>query len=432
MLLLDTIGCGIAGAREEVTNAVAEATLRAGAGDCALIGRARRAGVQDAVLVNGVAVRVLDLNDYIVGEHNGQPEAAGHPSDNIPVALAMGAQRGRSGKEIVAAIITGYELYARVQSLMDRGGTWDGVSASALVAAAMAGELMRLDETRLAHALALAAARAATPNIVRRGAISATKSIANALVAQAGVQAAMLAETGITGPLAILDDKGGLRDLFARVDVATLAAPFPADGAIMRAHIKAYPCINTGQSAVAAALRLREQLGSSIDAIARVEIVMADYRSIARQQADEGRTRPQSREAADHSFPFLVAVSLIDGAFGVAQFENERWRDPRVTALMAKIEMKRDPALSARAPGSFPCVLRAHPADGRVLTSEVLYPPGFSRDGLDTRTVVEKFHATTVPYLERDARMRIVDAVMEFHHSPSTAQLDTAIAIQGK
>jgi 2-methylcitrate dehydratase len=155
--------------------------------------------VLDAVLANGVAVRVLDLNDYIVGESKGEPEAAGHPSDNIPVALAVGAQRGRSGKEILEAIVMGYELYARVQSLMDRGGTWDGVSASALVTAAMTGKLMQLDETRLAHALALALARAATPRIVRTGEISATKSIANALVAQTGVQAALLAERGITG-----------------------------------------------------------------------------------------------------------------------------------------------------------------------------------------------------------------------------------------
>jgi 2-methylcitrate dehydratase len=432
LLLLDTIGCGIAGAHEEVSEAVAEVALREGSsGPCALIGRTQRASVLDAVLVNGVAVRVLDLNDYIVGQSNGQPEAAGHPSDNIPVALAVGAQRGRSGKEIIEAIITGYELYARIQNLMDRGGTWDGVSASALVAAAIAGQLMELDETRLAHALAIAASRAATPAIVRRGSISATKSISNALVAQAGVQAALLAERGITGPLAILEGPHGLRELFPRGDVASLVEPFPSDGAVMRAHIKAYPCVNTGQSAVAAALKLQSALNGNVDNIARLEIVMADYPSIARQQADAGRTWPTSREAADHSFPFLVAVSLIDGVFGVAQFENERWRDPQVAALMAKTAMSRDAALNPRARGSFPCLLRAHMADESVLAAEVLYPPGFSHTGLDARAVTEKFHATTASILELDARERIVDAAMQFHHSPSTATLDAAIATEG-
>ena len=433
LLLLDTIGCGVAGAREGLSEAVAEVALRDSAGGaCVLVGRAERASVLDAVLVNGVAVRVLDLNDYIVGEMKGEPAAAGHPSDNIPVALAVGAERGCSGEAVVSAIIRGYELYARIQNLMDRGGTWDGVSASALVAAAMAGELMRLDETRLAHSLALAASRAATPAAVRSGDISATKSMANAWVAQAGVQAALLAERGITGPLAILDHPRGLRDLFPRGDVASLGVPFVSDGAVMRAHMKAYPCVNTGQSVVAAALKLHAQLGGEVDDIVRIEIVMADYAVIARHQGDPGRAWPKSREAADHSFPFLVAVTLLDGKFGIAQFGNERWRDPRVNLLMAKMTMTRDPALNARAPGAFPCRLRAQLADGRTLESEVAYPPGFSKDGLEARAVVEKFHATTSPFLDEDARARIVDAVMEFHHSRSTATLDSAIGIQGK
>jgi 2-methylcitrate dehydratase len=433
LLLLDTIGCGIAGANEEVAQAVAEVALRDdAAGKCVLVGRRERASLRDAVLVNGVAVRVLDLNDYILGESKGQPEAAGHPSDNIPVALAMGADRGSSGREIIDAILTGYELYARLQSLMDRGGQWDGVSASALVAAAMAGQLMRLDEPRLAHALALAAVRAPTPGVVRSGDISASKSIANALVAQAGVQAALLAERGITGPLAILDHPRGLRDFFPRGDVASVTASFVSDGAIMAAHVKAYPCINTGQSAVAAAVKLHAALKGNVDNIARLEIVMADYPTVARHQSDPGRIRPKSREAADHSFPFLVAVTLIDGTFGIAQFGCERWRDPNVTALMAKIEMHRDAQWNTRAPGSFPCLLRAHEASGRTVTAEVPYPPGFSRSGLDADAVVEKFHATTAQFCDRDARARIVDAVMEFHHSRSTAPLDDAIAIEGK
>ena len=180
--------------------------------------------------------------------------SAGHPSDNIPVALAAGSARHRSGREILAAIAMGYELYARLQHAMDRAGPWDGVTASGLVAPAIAGRLMSLSEGELAHALALGAARAATPSIVRSGDISAAKSLANALVAQSGVQAAMLAEQGATGPLAILDDARGLRDLFGRAPLSSLYAPFSSDGAIMQAHVKAYPCINTGQSAVAAAI----------------------------------------------------------------------------------------------------------------------------------------------------------------------------------
>ena len=279
LLLLDTIGCGIAGAHDSTARAVTEIALNDKAlPQCAIIGRGQKTSLLNAVLVNGVAVRVLDFNDYFIGDSNGEPETAGHPSDNIPVALAVGNARACSGADVLASIVVGYELYARLQHLTDRDSPWDAVSVSGLVAPAMAGRLMRLDAGKLAHALALGAARAATPAIVRTGHISAAKSIANALVAQAGVQAALFAEAGLSGPLPVLDDSRGLRGLFANGDGSGLVAPMPAGGAIMRAHVKTYPCVNTGQSAVAAALQLHAMLDVPVEELTSIELVMGKKR----------------------------------------------------------------------------------------------------------------------------------------------------------
>jgi 2-methylcitrate dehydratase len=431
LLLLDTIGCGFAGRGEPAAQAVLRAAPRS-MGPCPVIGQTARTGMMDAVLANGVLVRVLDLNDYIIGTAHGEPESAGHPSDNIPVALAASATRKVSGRETLAAIVFGYELYARLQQAMDRSGAWDGVTVSGIVAPAIAGLLLGLSEPQLAHALALGAARAATPSIVRSADISAAKSLANALVAQAGVQAALLAEQGATGPLAILDDSRGLRDLFVHLDASALCAPFLSDGAILRAHVKTYPCINTGQSAVAAALKLHAMLGGRASSLSRIEVMMADYKVTKRHQDDPERRRPVSREAADHSFPFVVAVALIDGQFGPKQFEHERWRDERVTALMERIVMRRDPAWNARAPGSYPCSIRAIGADGAEHHVDVAYPPGYSQDSLDARIVLDKFHGVTESILDRAGRARIVDTVMEFDQCPSAEALSAAIAIEGK
>ena len=110
LLLLDTIGCGIAGAREDVARAIAEFALQdGGKPECVLVGRAEKTGVLNAVLVNGVAVRVLDLNDYLIRDSKGEPETGGHPSDLIPVALAIGAARKCSGAAILQSIIVGDE-----------------------------------------------------------------------------------------------------------------------------------------------------------------------------------------------------------------------------------------------------------------------------------------------------------------------------------
>ncbi len=427
LIVLDTIGCGVLGRGEETSHALlALAAELGGAETCTIIGEKRRSSPLHAVLTNGCLVRVLDLNDYIGGGSSGGPEIGGHPSDNVPVALAIGEARGCSGSDVLAAIVIGYEVFGRLKRLMNPVGVWDEVSISGIVAPAIAGRLMGLDETTLAHALALGATRAATPAIVRGGHISAAKSIANALVAQAGVQGALLAAHGVTGPLAVLDAPRGVRELFAQGDaIATLSAPMPDDPYIMRSSVKTYPCLATGQSAVAAALKLHAMIGGHVDRLTKIEVSMSDYPIVKRQQQDPARIKPQSREAADHSFNFLTAVTLIDGRFGLEQYDNVRWLDPKVIALMDRLELTNDPSWADRAQGSYPCGLRAIDRDGRELVADVPYPPGFARDGLTAAEVISKFHAITASHLSETARERIVAAAQTLDRA---ASLDSLMA----
>src|SRR5258708_25489216 len=148
LLVLDTIGCGYAALDEESARAVL-ATLAdvGGAPQCSVIGSATKPSAPNAVLVNGALIRILDLNDYV---NNRKGEIGGHPSDNIPVALAAGEMCGSSGRELIAAIVIGYEVFGRTKELISRNSGWDGVTISGLVAPAIAGRLMRLDAQRLA------------------------------------------------------------------------------------------------------------------------------------------------------------------------------------------------------------------------------------------------------------------------------------------
>ncbi len=423
LLVLDALGCGIAGLADPLSDIVRD--LAAGSGDarCSLIGGGR-AGLTSAAFANGVMVRVLDLNDYMINEVKGQPASGGHPSDNIPVALAVGEYSKRPGKEVLSAIVVGYELYARLASLMDKHGLWDGVTASGLVAPAMAGRLMGFDAAKLAHALALGAARAATPRAVRSGHLSAAKNIANAQVAEAGLAAALLASRGVTGPLGILDQEDGLRSLFEADDARTvLGAPLAAECCVDRAKIKAYPSLATSQAAVTAALELHRSLGAELARITKLEFLMADYPLLRRQAADPGRLDPQSKESADHSFPFLVAVALIDGALGLAQYENDRWHDPAVRALMAKISLGFDAGWARRAPHSYPATLIAHLADGSTRRAEVAYPPGAAPGGVAADAVIEKFHRVAADRLGTAQRERVIAEALALSQAASPERL---------
>jgi 2-methylcitrate dehydratase len=430
LVLLDTLGCGFAALDDECARAVV-ATLGAlgGAPQCTVLGSPNRMSAPSAVLANGTLVRVLDLNDYVVGAHPLSGARGGHPSDNIPVALAAAELAPRRGRDLLAAVLLGYEVYGRGKALMDADSVWDGISVSGLVAPAIAGRLMGLDAEKLAHAIALSVARAPTPVAVREGGISAAKSIANALIAQNGMQSALLAAQGITGPLDLFEAERGIKAVFARRPAGDiLGAPLPEASFIMRTGIKAYPCFAGGQSAVAAGIAMHRLVDGDIGRLASIRVVLADLPIVRRQMADPGRVAPRSREAADHSLQFLIAVALIDGTFGLAQFAGERWHDPKVSALMARLDMTTDRDLARRAGEAYPCALHATGADGQIYQVEILAPPGFSADGLDRKTVLEKFDGVTSERLAPAARARIVDAVMGLQSARSCKDLMAAIA----
>jgi 2-methylcitrate dehydratase len=431
LLILDTLGCGLAAIDDDCARAVL-ATLDALGGElqCTVIGHPHRMNAPNAVLANGTLVRVLDLNDYVVGAHPQSGARGGHPSDNIPVALAAAELAGASGRGLLGAIVLGYEIYGRGKALMDAGSVWDGVSISGLVAPAIAGRLMELRQDKLAHAIALSAARAPTPAAVREGGISAAKSIANALIAQNGMQAALLAAQGVTGPLDLFEAERGLKPVFAREDAADiLGAPLPAEGFIMQTAIKAYPCFAGGQSAVAAGIALHRLVDGDIARLTNgIRVALADLPIVRRQISDPGRIEPRSREAADHSLQFLIAVSLIDGTFGLGQFADERWSDPAVRGLMARLDITTDADLTRRAGDmSYPCALYATGHDGRPYHVEILDPPGFSRDGLDAKTVLEKFAGVTEKHLAPAAQNRVIDAVMGLESAKSCDSLMRAL-----
>src|ERR1700704_4107771 len=92
----------------------------------------------------------------------------------------------------------------------------------------------------------------------------------------------------------------------------------------MSSNIKTFPCIGTAQTLVAAALALAPKLNGRHNQIRRIEAIMAQLPMIVNQQAEITRKDPRSREDADHSFTFLPAVALVDGALTEDQFANNR------------------------------------------------------------------------------------------------------------
>jgi 2-methylcitrate dehydratase len=435
MLLLDSIGCCYAalgaGAMDELVDLVDDL---GGAPEATVIGSSTRTNMVNAVLANGGLVRVLDLNDIRYVERGGFLAVGGHPSDNVPVALAAGERGGATGARVLESIVLGYELYDRFRALMPPTTSWDPSSPSGLTVAAMTGRLLSFDERRQANALALAAVRTAVPKIVRQGEMSAGKSLANALVAQSAVEAALMAEKGITGPLEALDHPFGLHPVFdpARGLERLWAAP-GKPLSIMCTDMKDFPCFGTSQTVIASAIAMHGKLKGRFDQIEAIELTLSDVPKIHEQLGETQRNLPDTREAADHSYTFLPVVVMVDGEMSVRQYEGERWKDPTMIRLMKRVVHKVSGELRDRAPGAMPSRLKITLKSGETLVTECLYPLGhsFADKGLDRKAVEDKFHRVTEPALPAVVRKRIVDRVMALDSAASFRALMKTLAENG-
>jgi 2-methylcitrate dehydratase len=425
-LILDSIGCALAAGREHAyERALHTFEAIGGNADCTIIGSRHRMPVTSAVMLNGILIRALDLNDAYVG-----PGQMGHPSDNIAVALSVGEKQGAPGLNVIASLIAGYEIYCRIQDIIVGRGPWDHVTASALAAPAIAGRLLKLNADQLANALALSAAHGNTLSAVRSGQLSNAKAMANAFVASQGTLCTLLASQGSTGPLSIFEGKGGLDKAFlAGADLSLLMNPIRDHFRISDVSIKAYPCIGTAQSMVAAALQARAVIADPLKEIKQLEVRMADTPFVRGQVEDEDRRYPTSRETADHSFYYLAAVALLDGELTEAQFEGERWTQPAVKSLMERMTIRTDASLNKYTPGSFPCVLELTTVSGESRTVEVFYPKGHPKNRMSSVEVEGKFRGCARTVLSEAKQTKIISLVDDLEKLSSVNELMAEVAI---
>jgi 2-methylcitrate dehydratase len=425
-LILDSIGCALAARGEHAfERALQTCEAIGGNADCTIIGSRHRMPVTGAVMLNGILIRELDLNDAYVG-----PGQMGHPSDNIAVALSVGEKQRSSGLDVVASVIAGYELYCRLQDIIVGRGPWDHVTASALAAPAIAGRLLGLDAGQLANAMALSAAHGNTLSAVRSGQLSNAKAMANAFVASQATLCSLLASRGTTGPLSIFEGKGGLDKAFlAGADLNLLTEPIGDHLRISDVSIKAYPCIGTSQAMVAGVIQARQEFPDPIKEVKRLEIRMADTPFVRGQVEDEDRRYPTSRETADHSFYYLAAAALMDGEMTQAQFEGERWAQPVMKSLMERITIRTDASLNKYTPGSFPCVLQVDTVSGESRTVDVFYPKGHPKNRMSSVELEAKFRGCARGVLSEAQQTRIISLVRDLEQLTNVAELMNALGM---
>lgn len=385
--IVDTVGCMLGAADAEpvrIAREVAEAYQRPADGvPVATIAGGGALSLEAATFVNGIAARFLDFNDIYLSKE------AVHPSDNIPVALALAEGLQRDGRELLLAVLKGYEVHCRLaDTVSTRKGGWDNVVLGAIASSVMAGSLLRLAPEQQAAAISIAAIGNVALMETRAGSLSMWKAAAAPYAARAGVFAALHAGRGMTAPRSALDGKYGL---FAQVTGPSDTAVFSRKNGAWRSHevhLKAFPAQYFTQTAIEAALKLRVKLDGALPK--RIEIRTFEFGRVAAADSKE-KWRPETRETADHSMPYCVAVALLDGQVSEAQFVADRIRAEDVRALLPRIEVREDEALNSLYPEKVPTRISIELSDGRWLEEGVDYPLGHSHNPMSKIQVAAKF-----------------------------------------
>ena len=375
--IADTLACAIGAKDQPAVKLVREYALaRSGLQVATLVGADERANPALAALVNATAARDLDANDLYA---TAPGRDTGHFSDAIPALLAIAEQQRASGRDLILATVIAYEIQAALAEgylWMERG--LHSVSQVAWAVPAAAGRLMGLTENEIVNAIGLAGS---TGGLILQSWLKPSKNIPMLKAASAGfaamrgIEAAELAKAGFTAP------PDALETLFDRLesdaDQSRFARLEQRDAfAITRTIIKRYPAQIYTQSAIEAAIKLSGQI-SSVDDIAVATLY--GHRNVAAGVQGSGAAyTPETREAADHSTPFVVAVALRDGDLVPSSYDGEPWRDEKLLDLMRRIDLVIDPELDAALDrdGKLGCRLLVEMVDGTVLEASVDQPEG--------------------------------------------------------
>lgn len=390
-----------------------------------------------ATFANGTLIRYLDFNDTYLAKE------PAHPSDNIAAVLAVGEATRASGQLVIQAIALAYEVQCRLcdaASLRLRG--WDHVTYGPFSSALAAAKVMKLSKAKTLEAVNLAGVANIALRQTRVGDLSMWKACAFSNAARNGLFAAMLAGQGMTGPSPIFEGEKGFMNLVSgSFDLPAFGgehetqedrAPFK----ILGTYIKEYPVEYHAQTAVEASLSLREELlkaegDPAFTAIADVEIGSYDV-AIEIIGRDPEKWHPQTRETADHSFPYCVAVSLMDGAVTRRSFDKKRLTDSTLSSLMQKIRVVQQPEFTGRYPQAMPTRVTVRTQSGKEYVKQVDYPLGHPRNPMPDHDVEDKFLRLAAGPLDRARARRVIDLVWQLERVKDISTLMPLLTVKRK
>jgi 2-methylcitrate dehydratase len=409
--LLDSVGCALAALDlEDMEAAHRYVAELGGAAQATVIGHGTRTNMPNAALMNSLLVRAMDYNDIY------WKQDPSHPSDILPAALAVGEHRGARGAEVLAAIILAYELEMRLCHAAEPGIRevgWHHASLTQFVSPLVAGRLLGLDEDQLVAAVGISGSSHFTLGGVVAGHLTNMKNTADPMATEAGVRAAMLAATGYSGPVELFEGKEGVFEVISNVrwSADEMLTGLGDAFLITECGYKAFPTEALTHQPITAVLELMEAEGIDPHAVESVEV-----RTTTRGAdilSDPSKYEPTTKETADHSLPYCIAVAVAKGNVLPSDFEEEALKDPFVWELLPKIKVVADPEIDALFPKVKRAIVTITTSDGSSHQRQEDHAKGRAERPLSDEELTDKFRANAVGAIDETQIAGIVEATFE-------------------
>ena len=426
--IVDGMGCAIAGYAEQpavIARSMAAETAGAKVG-ASVFGAAKHSAPDHAAFANAVMMRCLDYNDTF------NALTGGHPSDMIAGILAAAEIAGTDGSRFIGGVHVAYEVFGALAAVIPLRnlGIDQGVFLAIATAAGM-GYAMGLDKATTANAISLGVTSTVPLRASRAGALSAWKGCATPYAVMNAVFVTRLAARGMEAPPNPFSGEQGLFErLGGPFDLDHLGVSVDGRSVIERTAIKFLPVEWCAQAPV----ELFLELGKRIDwrDIEAIDVLGYEflYNEIGGGRNDgPEKWDPKTRETADHSLAYILAVALVDGGVSLESFDLERVGDPALRPLMQKISVSVDPTTrelkSPRQPVHFTIRLK----NGDVIEEACEYPFGHPMNPAASDMVSEKFMTLAGRTVEAETAADMLAILRGLADAPDLGQLTAAMRI---
>jgi 2-methylcitrate dehydratase len=415
---LDTLACAIGGYPSQPSKILQDlARELGGPKESTVIGSGLRTSCLNAILANGAMVRFLDFNDtYLVPVRD--RVLGNHPSEIIPTVLALAEKQGVKGRDVVSAIVVGYELSARFNDAAINAGSatptieekgWNTDTRGVFVMPVVAGKLLRLSEGQMEQAIGISGSHNMILGILDATGeeYTMTKNIRFPRTAYGGVLAAFMAKKGFTGPTRVIEgNKGFIQSVMrGEFDVEKLREPI-GRFKILDTMYKSVAADATTHGHVTATLQLVREHDIKPGDVAELRI-KAGSRCVE-HTGDPVKRYPRNKETADHSSYYLTAIAILDRKVGPGQYTPKKLNDPRVRELIDKVKIEADPDLDRFGRAG---ISEIRTKQGATYNVRVEYPRGDPRNPMPDRELEQKFSDMAQKFMTKKQIIKAIDAI---------------------